>query len=404
MNDETASSELEALVAERLAQDPAARTDELVELARQLVPLVDVAVLVQSVEELVARARGLGRVQDLLELPDVTEIMINGPGPVWIERAGMLERSELNLEAEDVAVLVERVLQPLGLRVDPLSPTVDARLPDGSRINVTIPPVAMDGPIVTIRRFAVDRLPLDAFGGPEVVELLTGLVEHRASILVVGVTGAGKTTLLNALGGHVPSMTRIVTIEDTAELQLPGEHVIRLEARPSNREGLGEVTIRDLVRNALRMRPDRLIVGEVRGGEAFDLLLALNTGHAGSLTTCHANGPVEGLRRLETLALLGGIELPIHAVRQQLLEAIDVVVHVERAGGRRRISSVSEVAVPGREQSGRAEPTVATIELWPSPIEPPRRRPVRAAVAETLFGASVDDSDRPGRVSQARSK
>jgi pilus assembly protein CpaF len=353
--------------------------------------------LAQSVEELVARARGFGRVQDLFARPGVTEIMINGPGPVWIESDGTLEPSDLRLEPVDVAVLVERVLQPLGLRVDPLSPYVDARLPDGSRINITVPPVALDGPIVTIRRFTVDRLPLDAFGSPEVVKMMAGLVEQRASVLIIGGTGAGKTTLLNALGSHVPARTRIVTIEDTAELQLPGEHVIRLEARPANREGFGEVTIRDLVRNALRMRPDRLIVGEVRGGEAFDLLLALNTGHRGSLTTCHANGPLEGLRRLETLALLGGIDLPIHAIRQQLVEAIDVVVHVERAGRDRRIASVCEVSLPGSQLGGTDEQTAATFELWPNPVGPPRRAAVRAAL-----NAASDASSNEALVERSR--
>jgi pilus assembly protein CpaF len=261
-----------------------------------------------------------------------------------------------------------------------LCPYADARLPDGSRINIVVPPVAVDGPVVTIRRFGVEGRLLDAFGPPGVIGLLKALIEHRASMLVVGGTGAGKTTLLNALASHVPPRTRIVTIEDTAELQLTGDHVVRLEARPVNREGNGEVTIRDLVRNALRMRPDRLIVGEVRGGEAFDLLLALNTGHAGSLTTCHANGPLQGLRRLETLALLGGVDLPVEAVRVQMLEAVDVVVHVDRTGRNRRVVSVSEVGLPGREQANSGETPVALRELWPTTDVSPQRRSVRAAI------------------------
>jgi len=387
------SAELEALIADHLTKNPDARLDELVELARQGLPLEDVAVLVQSVEELVARARGFGRIQDLLGEPGVVEIMINGSGPVWIEKNGRLEPTQLYLGAVDVSVLVERVLQPLGLRVDPLSPYVDARLPDGSRINIVVPPVAVDGPVVTIRRFGVEPLALDAFGPLEVVELLIGLIEHRASILVVGGTGTGKTTLLNALAGHIPVRTRIVTIEDTAELQLTGDHVVRLEARPANREGLGEVTIRELVRNALRMRPDRLIVGEVRGGEAFDLLLALNTGHAGSLTTCHSNGSLQALRRLETLALLGGVDLPVQAVRLQVLEAIDVVVHVERLGSGRRIVSVSEVVVPEDEQSEPGDVRAAVREVWPDLSRPPRRRSVRSALAATRIG----DGSEAGR-------
>lgn len=322
---------------------PDAHLDELIELVRQAFPLRDVAILTEAVERFVARGRGLGRVSELLEQADVTEVMINGDGSIWLDREGSLVRAGLQLSASDLVVLVERILQPLGLRVDPLSPSVDARLPDGSRVNIVVPPVAIDGPTITIRRFAAETLPLSAFGPPDLRDLLETLVRADATMLVVGGTGAGKTTLLNALASVIPPGERIVTIEDTAELDLPGDHVVRLEARPPNREGLGEVTIRDLVRNALRMRPDRLIVGEVRSGEAFDLLLALNTGHSGSLATCHANGGLEGLRRLETLALLSGVEVPLEAVRQQMLSAVDVVVHVVREGGVRRVAAVEEV-------------------------------------------------------------
>ena len=349
------NAEVEDLVAHHLIALPDADAAELIERVRQAFPLHDVALLVEAVERFVARGRGLGRVTELLEQPGVTEIMINGDGSIWLDSSGSLRRADLHLSSGDLVVLVERILQPLGLRVDPLSPSVDARLADGSRVNIVVPPVAIDGPTITIRRFAAETLPLSAFGPPALCDLLDALVRAGATMLVVGGTGAGKTTLLNALASRVPPSARIVTIEDTAELDLPGEHVVRLEARPPNREGLGEVTIRDLVRNALRMRPDRLIVGEVRSGEAFDLLLALNTGHTGSLTTCHANGALEGLRRLETLALLSGVDVPLEAVRQQMLSAIDVVVHVVREGGVRRVAAVEEV-------DGAS---LATRTLWP---------------------------------------
>ncbi len=356
------TSDVEDLVAGHLASVPNAHVDELIEVARQAFPLRDVAVLAETVDRFVARGRGLGRVAELLEQPNVTDIMINGDGAIWLDTGGSLQRADLRLSPGDLVVLVERMLQPLGLRVDPLSPSVDARLGDGSRVNIVVPPVAIDGPTITIRRFAAETLPLAAFGPPSVGDLLESLVRAGATMLVVGGTGAGKTTLLNALASTIPTSTRIVTIEDTAELNLPGEHVVRLEARPPNREGLGEVTIRDLVRNAMRMRPDRLIVGEVRSGEAFDLLLALNTGHSGSLATCHANGPLDGLRRLETLALLSGVDVPLEAVRQQMLSAIDVVVHVVREGGVRRVAAVEEVE--------RAR--LATRTLWPGGAQPER--------------------------------
>lgn len=375
--DAAALGVIETLVTDALSDDPATHTDDLVERARQRLPLLDVAVLSQVIEKLAVRATGLGRIEDLLHGQGITEVMVNGPGPIWIDRDGGLEQTSLVLDHDDIAVLIERMLDPLGLRVDPLSPTVDARLPDGSRVNVVVPPVAVDGPVVTLRRFAAARLPLDSFGPPDMVAMLERLVEHRSTVLVVGGTGAGKTTLLNALAGRVPPRTRIVTVEDTAELQLPGDHVVRLESRPPSREGVGEVTLRTLVRNALRMRPDRLIVGEVRGGEAFDLLLALNTGHAGSFTTCHANSAVTGLRRLETLALLGGIDVPMDAVRRQMLEAIDVVILVDRSAAGRRVVSIEEV-----------DPDhVATRRLWPQPSVDPVRPRVRRAVGSDPFGA-----------------
>lgn len=362
---------LASLVADQLTANPNVRVDDLIDLARRTFPLRDVAALVESVEQYRARARGLGRIEDLLAAPGVDEVMVNGPGTVWVDRNGMLEATALTLDGTDIEVLVERMLDPLGLRVDPLHPWVDARLADGSRVNVVVPPVAVDGVTITIRRFAASRLPLSAFGPGRLADLLTSLVAGCATVLVVGGTGAGKTTLLNTLGSAIPAPTRVITIEDTAELQLSGPHVVRLEARPANREGLGEVTIRELVRNALRMRPDRLIIGEVRGGEAFDLLLALTTGHAGSLTTCHADDALTGLRRLETLGLLGGVDLPLEAVRRQMLSAIDVVVHLERVGRERRVVSVDEV-----------DPQHLVLRrLWPTADHEAAIRPrVRAAL------------------------
>lgn len=379
--------ELATLVAQQLALDPSARTDDLIDFARRTFPLQDVVMLSEAVEHLAARARGLGRIEELLALPGVNEVMVNGAGPVWVERNGSLEVTSLELGESDIVVLVERMLHPLGLRVDPLHPYVDARLPDGSRVNVTVPPIAIDGIAVTIRRFAATRVPLQSFGPQEMADLLWALVGGRVTVLVVGGTGAGKTTLLNTLGSAIPEPTRVITVEDTAELQLRGPHVVRLEARPANREGLGEVTIRDLVRNALRMRPDRLIIGEVRGGEAFDLLLALTTGHAGSFTTCHADDAMTGLRRLETLALLGGVDLPLDAIRRQMLSAIDVVVHVERSERKRRVISVSEVD-PHR---------LALHELWPAPSPAPVRSRVRAALAGSDHGEPTGGSESSRR-------
>jgi pilus assembly protein CpaF len=267
----------------------------------------------------------------------------------------------------DLAVLVERIVGPLGLRVDRTSPMVDARLTDGSRVNIVVPPLALDGTCITIRRFRSRAVPLGAFTpDPALEEALLAAVRQRLTILVVGGTGAGKTTLLNALAAAIPSGERLITVEDTAELRLPGDHVVRLEARPANADGVGEVTIRQLVRNALRMRPDRLLVGEVRGGEAFDLVQALNTGHEGSLSTCHANGTTHGLRRLESLVLLAGVELPLAAVRDLIEAAVDLVVHVGRDGTSRRIIEVAEVAMAGGRPEGRA--------LWPSWADPERPR------------------------------
>lgn len=338
----------EADVTGWLVESPGQARSDLLERLRAVAPLLDGAETGAVVDRALSRVHGLGPVGDLLADPEVTEVMINGAGPVWIDRAGEVCLTGLRLEVADIVLLIDRVLDPLGLRVDRTSPVVDARTADGSRVNVVVEPIALDGPIVTIRRFSDTSIPLSAFAPDDGVALLEALVAHRVTMAVVGGTGAGKTTLLNALGAAIPDGERLVVIEDTSELRLPGSHVIRLEARPSNAEGVGAFSIGQLVRNALRMRPDRLVIGEVRGGEALDLLLALNTGHDGSMVTCHANDPDGGLRRLETLALMGAVELPLAAIRQQLLAALDVIVHVGRdARGSRSVLAVSEVDALG---------------------------------------------------------
>jgi pilus assembly protein CpaF len=301
-------------------------------------------------ERVLRLATGLGPLEPLLADPAVDEVMVNGPSSVWVERHGRIERAAAGF-ADEAALMhaVERILAPLGRRVDEASPLCDARLADGSRVNVIIPPLALSGPCLTIRRFrrhgfSLDDLVENGTMDAELGAFLARCVRARASILVSGGTGSGKTTTLGALSGALPAGERIVTIEDAAELRLRQPHVVRLEARPPNLEGRGEVTIRQLVRNALRMRPDRIVVGEVRGGEALDMLMALNTGHEGSLTTVHANSPPDALRRVETLALMAGVGLPHAAVREQLASALQLVIHQgRRQDGRRRVESVAEV-------------------------------------------------------------
>jgi pilus assembly protein CpaF len=280
----------------------------------------------------------------------VDEVMVNGPAEVWVERRGRVERAAASFGSDaELMHAIERVLAPLGRRVDEASPMCDARLPDGSRVNVVVPPLAVDGACMTIRRFrphgfSLNDLVANRTMPPAVAEFLADAVRCRASVLVSGGTGSGKTTTLNALSGAIPDGERIVTVEDAAELALRQEHVVRLEARPPNVEGRGEVTIRALVRNALRMRPDRIVVGEVRGGEALDMLSALTTGHEGSLTTVHATSAAEALRRVETLALMAGVGLPHEAIRDQVGAAIELVVHQRRMpGGTRAIACVAEV-------------------------------------------------------------
>jgi pilus assembly protein CpaF len=293
---------------------------------------------------------GLGPLEDLLTDPAVEEVMVNGPERVYVERRGRIEPAGVRFEdEEELRDAIERILAPLGRRVDELSPIADARLADGSRVNVVIPPLAVDGPALSIRRFGARRP-----GPQELVELgtltpaqrslLEGAVAERRSVLVSGGTGSGKTTLLNALSSFIAATERVVTIEDAAELRLQQPHVVRLESRPPGVEGRGEVTIRDLLRNALRMRPDRIVIGEVRGPEALDLLTALNTGHDGALSTVHANSAADALSRLVTLALMAGVGLPHEAIAAQAQRGIDLVVHLERRlDGTRRVTEIAEV-------------------------------------------------------------
>ncbi|CAN5733888.1 type 4b pilus Flp biogenesis ATPase TadA [soil metagenome] len=345
--------------------------------ARTEAPLLSGRALDAVVDAVTARVHGLGPLEVLLGDPTISEIMVNGPGRPWIERHGRLQRLDIELDTATIERLIERVVGPLGLRIDRSSPLVDARLPDGSRVNAVVPPLAVDGPCLTIRRFGTRRLTLAETCPPGVAELLAWAVRSRANVMVSGGTGAGKTTLLNALGAEIPSGERVITVEDAAELRLPGEHVVRLESRPANAEGVGEVPLRQLVRNALRMRPDRIIVGEVRGPEALDMLQAMNTGHEGSLSTCHANSPTDALRRLETMVLTGSVALPLAAVRDQLDAALDLVVQVaRRADGGRGVVEVAEVVVAEDQRDGcglRTRRLTGPSGLTALPTRTPRR-------------------------------
>lgn len=301
-------------------------------------------------ETLMAEILGFGPLEALLQDPEISEIMINARDQVYVERRGRLERAPVQFEDDrQILHLIEKIVAPLGRRIDEASPMVDARLPDGSRVNAIIPPLALRGPCLTIRKFSRDPLQVDdliRFGtlSPRMAVFLEAAVRGRLNIIVSGGTGSGKTTTLNVLSSFIPPDERIITIEDAAELQLRQEHVVSLETRPPNIEGRGEVTIRQLVRNSLRMRPDRIVVGEVRSGEALDMLQAMNTGHDGSLTTAHANSPRDLLSRLETMVLMAGIDLPVRAIREQIASAIDLIVHQSRfKDGTRKITHITEV-------------------------------------------------------------
>jgi len=302
------------------------------------------------VQRVVDEMLGLGPLEQLMRDPDISEIMVNAPDEVYFEKEGVIYRSAVRFQDRDhIMRVVQKILGPLGRRVDESSPMVDARLPDGSRVNVIIPPLAPKSPVVTIRRFRADKMTMDdlvAAGTltPEVAEFLGACVRARLNILISGGTGTGKTTLLNALSAHIPHRERIITIEDPIELRLQQPHVVSLEARPPSIEGKGEVTQRDLLRNALRMRPDRIIIGEVRGPEAFDMLNAMNTGHEGSLSTIHANSPRDALARLENMVMMAGFDLPERAIREQIASALDVIVQMSRfIDGVRRVTHITEV-------------------------------------------------------------
>ncbi|MBN1680611.1 MAG: CpaF family protein [Anaerolineae bacterium] len=301
-------------------------------------------------EAIVAEILGYGPLEPLLADDTITEIMVNGPKNVYIERAGNLLRSNVTFEDDDhVMRVLDRIVSPLGRRIDESSPTVDARLPDGSRVNAVIRPIALCGPTITIRKFSkkpftVEDLIRFSTMTPEIAEFMRACVIGRLNIVVSGGTGSGKTTLLNVLSGFIPNDERIITIENAAELQLRQEHVVSLESRPPNIEGRGEISIRDLVVNSLRMRPDRIVVGECRSGEALDMLQAMNTGHEGSLTTAHSNSPRDTLSRLEVMCLMAGMDLPIRAIREQVASAIDLIVHEERLrDGTRKIVKITEI-------------------------------------------------------------
>ncbi len=315
-------------------------------------------------EQIAADILGLGPLQLLLEDDTITEIMVNGAKNIYIERAGKIHRASISFESnEHVMRIIERIVSPLGRRIDESSPYVDARLQDGSRVNAVIPPISLVGPVLTIRKFS--KKPITAeqlinYGSitTEAIDFLKACVAARLNIIVSGGTGSGKTTFLNVLSGFIPGDERIVTIENAAELQLRQEHVVTLESRPANIEGKGEITIRDLVINALRMRPDRIVVGECRGDEALDMLQAMNTGHDGSMTTAHSNSPRDTLSRLETMTLMAGMDLPVRAIREQVSSAIDVIVHQERMrDGTRKIVSVTEV-------SGMEGDVITTTDLF----------------------------------------
>ena len=301
-------------------------------------------------EQISAEILGFGPLQPLLEDEDITEVMVNGAKNIYIERTGKIFRVPVSFESNDhVKRIIDRIVSPLGRRVDESSPYVDARLPDGSRVNAVIPPISLVGPVLTIRKFAKNPITLEQliqFGTitPEALQFLKACVESRVNIVISGGTGSGKTTLLNVLSQFIPPDERIITIENAAELQLRQEHVVTLESRPPNIENRGEVTIRQLVINSLRMRPDRIIVGEIRDDAALDMLQAMNTGHDGSMTTAHSNSPRDTLARVETMTLMAGMELPIRAIREQIASAVDLVIHQERLrDGSRKVVNITEI-------------------------------------------------------------
>ena len=377
----------ERLVAEAGEGDAAPVAERVRRVIEREAAVLDESSRAEVAARIVRQSTGLGPLEPLLADPRVDEIMVNGTGAVWVERDGRLERTEAAFASEaELRTAIERVIAPLGRRVDEAEPLCDARLADGSRVNVVIPPLAVDGPVLTIRRFrtrgfTADELVANGTWSAPLRDFLAGAVRARLNVLISGATGCGKTTTLAALVSFAGAEERIVTIEDTAELRLPQPHVVRLEARPANVEGRGEVTIRRLVRNALRMRPDRIVVGEVRGPEALDMLTAMTTGHDGSLSSIHAGSPEAALRRLETLALMADVDLPHAAIREQVADGLDLVVHQARMrDGARRISAVGEVV---RVAAGPAVRSIYTLRdgrpCWRAPLGDALARRLAAA-------------------------
>ncbi len=392
-----------ALVARRLAEAYAQIQSRL-----QLAENVRQALFLEIQNEIL----GYGPIQPLLDDPAISEVMVNGPKDVYIEKEGRLTRTNIVFENNDhVLRIIDRIILPLGRRVDADSPMVDARLPDGSRVNAIIPPVAIDGPSITIRKFGKDKLSINQlinFGSitAGMAEFLRACVIGKLSILISGGTGSGKTTLLNVLSSFIPADERIVTIEDAAELRLQQDHIVRLETKAANVEERGAVTIRALVRNSLRMRPDRIVVGEVRGGEALDMLQAMNTGHEGSLTTIHANSPRDAISRLETLVMMAGMELPLKTIRQQVSSAMDVIIQQSRLrDGTRKVVAITEVGgmegdtvvltdIFKFEQTGIDGEGKVLGQLKPTGLRPlfsPRLEAAGFKLSATIFGATPAD-------------
>ncbi len=366
----------------------------------------------QLMNEVLYELLGYGPIQTLLDDPEISEVMVNGSQKVYIEKKGQLVKTDITFDDDaHVLQIIDRIILPLGRRVGPDSPTVDARLPDGSRVNAVVPPVAIDGPSITIRKFNRDSLDIGRlveYGSltNNMAEFLRACVLAKFNIVISGGTGSGKTTFLNVLSSYIPENERIVTIEDAAELQLQQEHVVRLETKTATLEGGSAITIRDLVRNALRMRPDRIVVGEVRGGEALDMLQAMNTGHDGSMTTLHANTSRDALSRLETMILMSGMELPLKVVRQQIASAVDLIVQQSRLkDGARKVTAITEVAgmesdtiiltdIFTFDQTGVTPEGKVLGELKPSGIRPLFSSRLEAAgfkLTPEVFGVSIAD-------------
>jgi pilus assembly protein CpaF len=363
-------------------------SDLIAEAVDATVAPLDAAERIGFVQTVLSDVMGLGPIEAFMLDPTVSEVMANGITAIYIERHGRLERADTRFATEDhLRRVIDRIVSSVGRRIDEASPYVDARLADGSRVNAIIPPLAVDGSVLTIRKFANDRITMEQLVemdsiSREVADLLESAVGDALSVMVSGGTGTGKTTLLNVLSSAIPDTERIVTIEDAVELQLRQSHVVRLEARPANIEGRGEVTIRDLVRNALRMRPDRIVVGEVRGAEALDMLQAMNTGHDGSLVTVHANSPRDALARLETMVMMAGYDLPLRAIREQIASGVDVVVQLGRfRDGSRRVTQVSEIV-------GMEGEVISTLDLF-------RMAPAGVAADGRPLGSLVSTGIRP---------